>query len=180
MVDRGANIELGFTPPQNVDRAAKWEVTASEPAVASQRILERITLDLAGAHAANPASGRSVVSIPTKRMSRTSVHLRLTARHDGRIVAEGRAVVLFTPTQTWEDFEVHCWGGNGLPYLADFELRLGRLLGLTCAQTGASWDMREAMANGFRNQCFFGVDGLNNPMYFWDQRAWNNSKDDSI
>ena len=90
MVDRGANIELGFTPPQNVDKAATWEVTASEPAVASERILERITLDLAGTHAVKPESGRSIVTIPTKRMSRTSVHLRLTARHDGSIVAEGR------------------------------------------------------------------------------------------
>ncbi len=110
MVDRGANIELGFTPPQNVDKVATWEVTASEPAVASERILERITLDLAGTHAVKPESGRSIVTIPTKRMSRTSVHLRLTARHDGSIVAEGRAVVLFTPTQTWDDFEVHSWG----------------------------------------------------------------------
>ena len=177
MVERGANIELGFTPPQNVDKAAKWEVTASEPAVASERIVERIPLDLTGTHAVKPENGRSIVSIPTKRMSRTSVHLRLTARQDRGIVAEGRAVVLFTPTQTWEDFEVHSWGLGGLPYLADFELRLGRTLGITCAQSGGWWEMRDALVNGFRNQGFLGVDGLNNPMYVWDQRAWNNSKD---
>ena len=37
--------------------------------------------------------------------------------------------------------------------------------------------MRDALANGFRNQGFLGVGGMNNPMYVWDQRAWNNSKD---
>ena len=123
MVDRGANIELGFTTPRNLDKAAMWEVTASEPAVASERILERVAVDLAGKHAVRPESGRSVVSIPTKRFTGTSVHLRLTARHEGTIVAEGRAVVLFTPSQTWEDFEFHSWGAGGLPYMAEFELR---------------------------------------------------------
>jgi len=177
MVDRGMTIEVGFTPPANVDKTAVWELTASEPAIASQRVLERITLDLAGANAVKPELGRAVVEVSSKRSSQASLHLRLIARQKGIIVAEGRTAVVFTPNQTWEDFEVHSWGMSGLSYLLDVEQRLGRSLGITCAQTGSESEMRSALIDGFRNQGYLGVEGLHNSNFAADLRAWNSTKD---
>lgn len=161
MIDRGKDLVVEIPIWKCKDYGSvKWRLTAAEPSISDERILESIDMDLTGAHA--PTKDHScIVSLPTRRLSKTAALLHLTGTREGKLVAEGRATVLFTPDQTWDDFEIHCWGGSqGLPYLLDVERRLEKQLGVTCQQTSEPHGMGDALANGFRNQFYAGISGL--------------------
>ena len=159
MVEHGKDLQANFTVPKDWQKA-RWQLTASEPSAGDERIMESLVLDMAGTNAPNN-NQRSFVTLPSRSLTKTAALLHLTGRMDGRLIAEGRATILFTPDPTWDDFEIHCWGGaQGLPFLEDVERRLEKQLGVTCQQTTEPHGMYEALANGFRNQFMAGISGL--------------------
>jgi len=178
MLDPGKDIEINFSLPQELSQAT-WQLTASEPAFTGERIMESINLDLAGANA--PSKDQiCTAKVPGERFTKTAAHLDLTATQNGKIVARGHTAVVFTPTLTWDDFEIHCWGGSsGLPFLREIERNLERQLGITCQQTTGAAGMREALINGFRNQFYAGIDGLHIDVFDL-KRAYAQSKDRSL
>jgi len=160
MLDHGKDIQIGI-PLRNKDwQRAKWHLTAAEPSSTGERIMEELDLDLAGANAPTKDQ-QSMVTLSSMRFTSTAALIHLTGSLNGKRIAEGRATILFTPNQTWDDFEIHCWGGaEGLPFLIAFERSLEKQLGVTCQQTSQPSQMYAALENGFRNQYYAGIDGL--------------------
>jgi len=161
MVEHGKDIPVEIPLWRCKDyEKAKWHLTVAEPSIGEERILESVDVDVTGAHAPTKEQP-CVVNVPTLRLTKTAALLHLTATRDGNLVAEARATVLFAPNQVWDDFEIHCWGGNeGLPFFDNLERRMEKQLGATCQQTSNPAGMAGALANGFRNQFMAGVNGL--------------------
>jgi|GEM_PF-1472103 len=161
MLDHGKDMQIRVPLWQIKDyQKAKWHLTAAEPSSIGERIMEEFDLDLAGVNAPMKDQ-QSMVTLSSGRFSSTAALIHLTGSLNGKLVAEGRATILFTPNQTWDDFEIHCWGGaEGLPFLTTFERSLEKQLGVTCQQTSQPAQMYAALESGFRNQYYAGINGL--------------------
>ena len=125
----GEKIGVTFAVPNGVQAAGTaWTASLIENADGHWRTLERMPIEAAGANAS--------VELPSTRVKQYIAVVKVEARNAGAVTASGAAEVIVTPDPTWEDYEVHTWLENGLPFLADFEMQRMREFGLTCNTAG--------------------------------------------
>jgi len=127
----GEKLTVTFSPAAGLE-GAQWTALLGEITNQRWRTLERLPLDLK----ALVKDGACAVELPTQRVRAYMAYVRIEARQDGKLAAEGRAEVVVTPPNVWDDYEIHTWLESGLPFLQDFEQQRMRDFGLTCNTVG--------------------------------------------
>ncbi|MBA2480003.1 MAG: beta-galactosidase [Planctomycetes bacterium] len=167
-VARGAEIPVTFEPPSGVD-GASWSATLCERSGDEWRTLEKVAVDA--------ASGK--ISLSCSRVTQPICIVEIQGRTNERVLIRGRAEVVVTPDNSWDDYQTFSWFGDGLPFLVDVEMRRMRDLGLT--GNTAMPKSFEAIRNGFRSGLLAHVLGITTGLHSQglDQqmKAFNETKD---
>jgi hypothetical protein len=168
VVPPGRPITVSFSAPAAVGDA-RWSAILGELGDGRWRTLAELAVD--------PASGR--VELPSARVRQPIALVRLQARRDGRLVAEGRAEVVVTPAPVWDDYETLTWYEQGLPFLADLEMARMRDFGLSGNTTSPSApeEWRRLLRGGMRLHPVGFADGLHTEDLEGRMRTWRERKD---
>ncbi|HYG76465.1 MAG TPA: hypothetical protein VEK08_15780 [Planctomycetota bacterium] len=119
VIKHGEKLALTFSAPDIKD--AEWTASLSETGGEHWRTLETAKVD--------PASGK--LEFETGRVRQNICFVRIEARQNGQLLAEGRAEVALTPDPVWDEYHVFTWLEGGLPFLFDIEMKRMRELGIT-------------------------------------------------
>jgi len=135
VVKHGETITATFTAPE-ID--AVWTATLGELGGDTWRTLETLPV--------NRKDGK--VEIPTARVRQNMCLIKIEAKANGTLLAEGRGEVAITPEPVWNDYQVFTWLEDGLPFMQEFEMKRMRELGVT-GNTASATDM-ESIRKLFR------------------------------
>ena len=146
-VPAGQPIAVSFRAPEGAE-TARWIAVLGERVDGQWRTIESIPIPSAKGENGNGAT----VELPTTRFRQYMANIRVEARVDGRLVAQGKAETIVTPRPVWDDYEVHTWLEFGLPFLRDFEMTRMREFGLTANTSGPRDDdaSRSLLRGGMR------------------------------
>ncbi len=166
----GTSITLTFAAPEK-SAGATWSAVLGELGDGRWRTLATVPVTAA----------TGTVTLPTARVRQAVALVRLQARRDGRLIAEGRAEVVVTPTPRWNDYEVFTWDERGLPFLADLEMARMREFGLTgnTASPGDPDEWRRLLRGGMRLQVVGFANGLHVDDLEGQMRIWREHKERS-
>ncbi len=169
-VAAGAPIALTFTAPGGA-RDATWTALLGEPGDGRWRTLGTLPVDAA----------TGGVTVPTTRVRAGVAQVRVQARRAGRLIGEGLAEVVVTPSSAWDDYETLTWCERGLPFLGDLEMARMRDFGLSSNTAGGDdpGEWRRLLRNGMRLHPVGFANGLHVEDLESRMRDWRERKDRS-